>query len=97
VETEVTAAHFRSRGVKAVVATCFDQASDSEVLTRLAAGLPAVAIEPAGSERGERLRTPAPKGSGPSFVTLSAAEVHSWGGRGDSGRASRTRPGGVAL
>ena len=80
VETEVTGAHFRSRGVKAVLATCFDQASDSEVLTRVAAGLPAVAIEPVGSESGERLRTPAPTGSGTSFVTLSAAEAHSWGG-----------------
>ena len=80
VETEVTAGHFRSRGVKAVVATCFDQASDSKFLTRLAAGLPAVAIEPAGSERSEGLRTGAPAGPDPSFVTLSDTGAHAWGG-----------------
>lgn len=74
-ETQVTAGHFRLRDVTAIVATCFDQASDSEALTRLAAGLPAVAIESMSTGHGERLCTPTPTEVDTSFVTLSAAEV----------------------
>jgi DNA / pantothenate metabolism flavoprotein len=72
-DEQVPADHFRSRGVTAIVAACFDPVSDGARVTRLAAGLPAVAIEPLGIGRRARPASPALTDTGVPFTVLAAA------------------------
>lgn len=71
-DEQVPADHFRSRGVAAIVAPCFDPGPDGARVARLAAGVPAVAIEPLGTGRRARLGRPALTDAGAPFAVLAA-------------------------
>jgi hypothetical protein len=71
---EVSADHFRSRGISAMVATSFDPVSDGEGAAQLAAGIPAVAIESLGGRRRARLVSPVSIEGGAPFAILTAAD-----------------------
>jgi phosphopantothenoylcysteine synthetase/decarboxylase len=70
----VPADHFRSRGVTAIVAPCFDSVSDGARVAQLAAGLPAVAIEPLDVGRRSQLASTPLTGTDAPFAVLAAAD-----------------------
>jgi len=73
-DEQMPADHFRSRGVAAIVAACFDPVSDGARVAQLAAGLPAVAIEPLDGGRRARLASTSLTGTDAPFAVLAAAD-----------------------